>query len=111
MSKQITNLTDDTFDAFLDSELPTLVDFTARWCGPCKQIKPIIEKLAREYEGRAQVAAVDVDQCEKITDRYRIQAVPTLLIFRKKEVVAHLVGLLPKQEITDELNKFLPSED
>lgn len=109
MSKQVVNLTDATFDAFLtESKVPTLVDFTAEWCGPCKVVGPIIEKLAKKYNGKLNVGAVNVDECEKITDRYGIQAVPTLLVFQGEEVVAQLVGALPQKEIEEELKKFLP---
>jgi thioredoxin 1 len=108
MSKQVTDLTDDTFDAFLTASKVTLVDFTAEWCGPCKVIGPIVAQLAKQYDGKLSVGKVNVDEASKVTDRYGIQAVPTLLIFQGEEVVAQLVGALPKKEIEEELKKFLP---
>jgi thioredoxin 1 len=109
MSNAVTNLTDADFDTFLTgSKVPVLVDFTADWCGPCKVVGPIVEKIAKKYDGKLNVAAVNVDEAEKVTDRYGIQAVPTLLVFQGEEVVAQLVGALPQAEIEDELKKFLP---
>jgi len=108
MSDAITNLTDTDFDSFLaNSKVPVLVDFTAEWCGPCKVIGPIVKALAEKYAGKLNVGAVDVDEAAKVTDRYNIQAVPTLLIFQGEEVVAQLIGVLPKGEIEKELKKAI----
>jgi thioredoxin 1 len=109
MSDHVTNLTDATFDDFLTgSKVPTLVDFTATWCPPCQVVGPIVHKLAEKYAGKLNVGVADVDHCEKVAQQYGVQAVPTLLIFQGEEVVAQLVGALPKAEIEEELKKFLP---
>jgi thioredoxin 1 len=91
----------------LKADKPVLVDFYADWCGPCRMLAPTIERLAKEYEGRAVVAKVNVDQQSKLAGRYGIQGIPAVLIFHKGKEVQRLVGLRSQQDYAHALDKLL----
>ncbi len=94
MSDKIIHLTDDSFDTdVLKADGAILVDFWAEWCGPCKMMAPAIEKLAEEYDGKAVVGKLNVDDSGEIAARYGIMNIPTLILFRNGEIVKKLVGL------------------
>src|SRR5438552_16469144 len=102
MAKQVTEVTDATFQAaVLESPQPVLVDFTATWCPPCRAIKPSLEELATEYQGRAKIVAVDVDQSQLTSEQFGIRAMPTLLMFNGGKVVSQLVGAAPKAQLEE----------
>jgi thioredoxin 1 len=104
------SVTNDSFatDVLAASEhQPVLIDFWASWCGPCKAIAPIIEQIARERAGRAVVAKIDVDAHPEPAARYGIRSIPTLLIFRDRQVVATMVGVRSKTEILERLDAAL----
>ncbi len=85
--------TDGNFEAeVLKSAVPTLVDFTAAWCQPCKAIKPIVENLAGVYEGRVKVGTMDVDAHQGVPAKYKVMNIPKLLLFKNGNVVAELTG-------------------
>jgi thioredoxin 1 len=89
----------------LQSSEPVLVDFFAEWCGPCKAMAPALEQVATELAGKIKVAKLDVDQNPDVTQKYRIQAMPTLMIFKNGEVTAQRVGaLVQKKQLTDWIN-------
>ena len=89
-----------TFDAeVLQAELPVIVDFWAAWCGPCKQMAPVFEELAREYVGLVKFVKVNVDEQPQIAARYGVQSMPTLLVFYQGQPVDGSVGALPKQQL------------
>ncbi len=94
-------------DAVLNSDVPVLVDFAATWCGPCKMIAPLVEQIAEEYEGRAKVAKVDIDESPGTASRFGIRGVPTLLVFKGGEVVAQQVGAVPKGKIAELIDRTL----
>ena len=79
-------------DEVLKSELPVLVDFWAEWCGPCKMIAPAVAQLALKYEGKVKVAKVNVDEASSVASMFNISSIPTLVIFKKGEVVAQRMG-------------------
>ena len=101
-------ITDANFaDEVEKSDLPVLIDFWAVWCGPCKMIAPIMEELATEYEGKAKIGKVDVDNNQEISMKFGIRSIPTLLILKGGEVVDQIVGAVPKPAIVDKLNSHL----
>jgi thioredoxin 1 len=94
-------------DVVLKSDLPVLVDFTATWCGPCRQVSPLVDQLADEYEGRAKVTKVDIDESPEVATRFGIRGVPTLLVFKGGQVVQQQVGAAAKSKLADMLNRSL----
>jgi thioredoxin 1 len=106
MSKPIV-LTDNNYNEVLDSQKPILVDFWAEWCGPCKLIGPVVEELAKEYDGKAVVAKVDVDSNPVIAAKYGIRSIPTLLFFKNGEIVDKQIGAVPKSILAKKLEAQL----
>jgi len=96
-------LTDSTFDEIIKGEKPVLVDFWAEWCGPCKMIGPVVEELATDYEGKAVVAKLNVDENPQITARFGVRSIPTLLVFKNGEIVDKQVGAVPKSVLASKL--------
>ncbi len=94
------HVTEKTFQTeVLDAALPVLADFWAAWCGPCRMIAPIVEELARDYEGRLKVAKIDVDENADLAARYGIMSIPTLAVFKDGQPVSRIVGYAPKAEL------------
>ena len=101
-------LTDGNFqELVLNSDKPVLVDFWAAWCGPCRMLGPIVEELHNDYEGKAVVGKVDVDNNQQVAMDYGIRNIPTVLIFKNGEVVDKFVGVAPKASIAEKLEAYL----
>ena len=101
-------ITESNFDQMvLKSDKPVMLDFWAEWCGPCRMIAPFVEQLAAEYEGKAVVGKVDVEQNNEIATKYGIRNIPTLLFFKGGEVVDKQVGMTTKAALADKLNALL----
>jgi len=96
----IQHVTDASFDQdVLKSEVPVVVDFWAEWCGPCKQIAPALEDLAKEYGDKVQVVKVDIDSNPSTPSKYGVRGIPTIMMFKGGEVAAVKVGAMPKSKL------------
>jgi thioredoxin 1 len=101
-------LTKENFDQVLNgTDKLVVVDFWAAWCGPCRAVAPIIEELAQEYEGKAVIGKVNVDEQNEISYRYRIMSIPTLIFFKGGQVVDKIVGARTKSELAELIDKNL----
>ena len=99
-----TELTKNNFDEeVLKSELPVLVDFWAVWCGPCRMVAPFVEQAADEFEGKLKVCKVNIDEEPELAERYRVNVIPTFILFKDGQKVDSIEGALPKSTI----NKFI----
>jgi len=99
-------LTSADFDSTIASGV-TLVDFYADWCGPCQRLLPVIDDMARSYEGRANICKVDVDMSGDIAGKFGIMSIPTLLLFKDGQLVEKVVGLQSPEQLTDLVDKHL----
>lgn len=95
------------FDSIVNGDKPVLVDFWAEWCGPCKMIGPVVEELAAEYEGKAVVAKLDVDQNVDLTTRFGVRSIPTLLVFKGGQIVDKHIGIVAKAVLAQKLEAQL----
>jgi len=101
-------ITDTNFDDLvLKSSHPVLIDFWAEWCGPCRMIAPLVEEISKEFEGRAVVGKVDVDNNPGIASRFGIRNIPTILFFKNGEVADKQVGAVPKNSLVAKLEALL----
>ena len=104
----VVHISDAEFDEkVLQPGVPTLVDFWAPWCGPCKAIGPVIDELANEFSGRAQIAKMNVDDNPATPGKYGIRAIPTLILFKDGQVLEQVTGAVGKAQLTAMLDKAL----
>jgi len=102
------SLTDDSFEnEVLKSDKPVVVDFWATWCAPCRMIAPVIEEMAKEYDGKAKVCKMDVDANPGVASKYGIMSIPSVLYFKNGEVVDKVVGAVPKTQLVSKLQGAL----
>jgi thioredoxin 1 len=107
-SVKYVTLTDENFETeVLQSDVPVLIDFWAAWCGPCRVIAPTIEKLAADFEGRAKVGKLDVDNNPQTAMRFGIRSIPTLLFFKDGRVVDQTVGIMQERQLADKLDALI----
>lgn len=91
----------------LETDLPVLVDFWASWCMPCQMVTPVIEAIAKEYEGKLKVGKVDVDKEAELAKKYQIMSIPALLFFKNGQVIDTVIGAVPKGFLIDRINKII----
>jgi len=102
------NVTDEAFEkTVIDSEIPVIVDFWAPWCGPCKMVGPILDKIAKEFTGKVIVAKVNTDNDSEWANKYGVQGIPTMLFMANGKVVHQQVGALPEPMLRTVLDQFL----
>lgn len=100
-------ITDANFNEILNTDKPVLVDFWAEWCGPCKMIGPVVKELATEYEGKAVIGKVNVDENPNTAAQFGIRSIPTLLVFKGGEIVDKQIGAVPKAVLAGKLDAQL----
>ena len=112
MARDIIDVKDLEFGGeVLRADGPVLVDFTARWCPPCRALDPVLEAIATENKGRMKVTRLDVDDNPETAQAYGIRSVPTLLVFNQGQVVGQFVGAMPRARLESALEKFLSSRN
>lgn len=101
-------VTDQNFaDLVLKSEIPVMVDFFAEWCGPCKMIAPIVDELSTEYEGKALIVKVNVDESMDTAQTYGVMSIPTLVFIKNGEVMDSVTGAMPKEMLKEKIDSLL----
>ena len=97
-------ITDANFDQeVLKSDKPVLIDFWAVWCGPCKMVAPVVEEIAKEYDGKLKVGKLDVDSNPEVSMKFGIRSIPTLMVFKGGKVVEQVIGAVPKRNLVDKV--------
>lgn len=108
MGNQILAVSDDSFEKdVMNAELPVLVDFWAEWCGPCKMIAPILDDIAKAYEGRLRVAKINIDDNAATPQKFGVRGIPTLMLFKNGELESTKVGAISKSQLTAFLDSHL----
>ena len=101
-------ITDENFnEEVVKSDKPVLIDFWATWCGPCKMIAPIVEDLVDEYEGKAKIGKLDVDNNQQMAIKFGVRSIPTILIFKDGKLKDTIIGAVPKGQIVQRLNSAI----
>jgi len=107
-SDKIVVLTSDNFESeVINSDKPVLVDFWASWCGPCRAVAPVIDELAEDYEGKAKVGKVNVDEQGELAAMFGIRSIPTIMLFKNGKAVTSMVGARPKADFAKVIEENL----
>ena len=100
-------ITSENFASLKAGNLPLVVDFWATWCGPCRMVAPIIEELAKTYDGKVVIGKCDVEECEDLTAEFGIRNIPSILFFKNGEVVDKVIGAQPKAKFVEKIEALL----
>ena len=104
----LVSITDDNFEEeVIKSDKPVLIDFWAIWCGPCRIIAPIVEEMAKEYDGKVKIGKLDVDSNQQSSIKYGVRSIPTLLLFNNGEIKETIIGAVPKAQIVQKLEALI----
>ena len=104
----IVNLNKANFEQeVLKSPVPVVVDFWAEWCGPCKQVAPVLDELAGEYDNRVRIGKVNIDEDQELAADYGVRAIPTFLLFKAGEVAGQIVGMVSKRDLKSQFDKLI----
>ncbi|MBI2831047.1 MAG: thioredoxin [Chloroflexi bacterium] len=104
----VTEITDQTFEnEVLKSSIPVLVDFWAPWCGPCRMIGPVVDKLSGQYTGKVKFCKINVDENQKMASKYKVMSIPLLLLFKSGQQVDSLLGAVPESKIKSKVEALL----
>jgi len=107
-SSLVPAVTEADFDSeVLQSESPVLVEFWATWCGPCKKMKPVVDEVAKEFEGRMKTVKVDIDSEPGLASKFNVNGVPTLILFKEGRTLTVLSGVIGKESLAEQINKVL----
>lgn len=106
-SERILNLTKENFEQVIAKEQPVMVDFWASWCGPCRAVAPVMDELAEQFDGKATIAKVNVDEEGELAAKFRIMSIPTVMVFKNGEVADKVIGARSKEEFAKLLEKNL----
>lgn len=99
-------ITNENYMELVKGDQPVMIDFWATWCGPCRQMSPIVEELAKEYEGKVVVGKCNIDEEEDIAMQYGIRSIPTIIFIKNGEIVDKTVGAVPKAKLVEKLDKL-----
>lgn len=99
-------ITNENYMELVKGDQPVMIDFWATWCGPCRQMSPIVEELAKEYDGKVVVGKCNIDEEEDIAMRYGIRSIPTIIFIKNGEIVDKTVGAVPKAKLVEKLDKL-----
>ena len=100
-------ITNENFKSLKAGDKPLVIDFWATWCGPCRMVAPIIEELAKEYDGKVVVGKCDVEECEDLAMQFGIRNIPTIIFFKDGEMVDKMVGAQPKAKIVEKIEALI----
>ena len=108
MNMALVTITDDNFEEeVIKSDKPVLIDFWATWCGPCRMIAPIVEEMAKEYDGKVKIGKLDVDSNQQSSIKYGVRSIPTLLLFNNGEIKETIIGAVPKAQIVQKVEALI----
>ena len=107
MAGNVFEATDANFEAEINSNLPVMVDFWAEWCGPCKKLGPVVEELAKDFQGKAKIMKLNVDENMETAQRFQVMSIPTLIFFKQGKAVDQVVGAVPKNVLETKLKSLL----
>ncbi len=106
-NEKVFNITKDNFDDFIKGETPCLIDFWASWCGPCRMLGPVIDEIAKLYDGKLKVGKVNVDDSPSLASDFKVMTIPTVVIMKNGEVVDKNIGAIPLEAMEDFIDKYL----